>query len=319
VSMLLISEQEVLQFLPMVEAMRAVREAMTALGKGTSQNQARRRLHMESGAVLHALAGAHGGYFGTKVYSTHPEYGAHFAVLLYEAATARPVALLEANHLGQIRTGAATGVATDLLAAREAKSLCVIGSGFQAKTQLEAIAGTRKLEDVRVWSRHADGREAFARREAERLELPVRAVATAREAVEGAAIIVTATYAKEPVFEAAWVSAGAHVNLIGSNNPKRREGPKELIDAADVIAVDSIEQARIESGDLLLAWSEVDWNTPRLREMSELLNKGYTRGEPRATVFKSNGLGVQDVAVAAHVYERVVQSGLGKRIEFLYS
>ncbi|MEP7365835.1 MAG: ornithine cyclodeaminase family protein [Acidobacteriota bacterium] len=317
--MLLISEKDVLQFLPMADAVRAVRQAMTALGKGTSQNQARRRLHMESGAVLHSLAGAHGAYFGTKVYSTHPDYGAHFAVLLYESATARPVALFEANHLGQIRTGAATGVATDLLAAPDAKTLCVIGSGFQAKTQLEAIACVRKLEDVRVWSRHADGREAFARKESKALSLPVRAAATAREAVEGAEIVVTATYAKEPVFDAAWLSPGVHVNLIGSNNPKRREGPKELIDMAAIIAVDSIEQARIESGDLLLAWTADDWSTPRLHELANLLNDGYTRGEPRATVFKSNGLGVQDVAVAAFVYERMAKAGAGKPLEFLYS
>lgn len=317
--MLLISEQDVLKFLPMSEAVRAVREAMAALGRGEAQNHARRRLVMDSGAVLHSLAGAHGAYFGTKIYSTHPQYGAHFAVMLYEQATARPVALLEANHLGQIRTGAATGVATDLLAAEDAKTLCVIGSGFQAKTQLEAIACVRKLGDVRVWSRHADGRDAFARHESARLSLPVRAVATAREAVEGADLIVTATYAKEPVFDFGWVKAGAHVNLIGSNNAKRREGPKELIDAAEVIAVDSIEQARMESGDLLLAWNDEDWATPRLRALGGLVRDGYTRGEPRVTVFKSNGLGVQDVAAAAYVYERVKQNGGGRPLEFLYS
>ena len=303
----------------MADAVRVVREAMTALGNGAAQNQPRRRMHMASGAVLHSLAGAHGAYFGTKVYSTHPEYGAHFAVLLYEQATARPVALLEANHLGQLRTGASTAVATDLLAAKDAKTLCVIGSGFQAKTQLEAIACVRKLEDVRVWSRHADGREAFARRESQALSLPVRAVGSAREAVEGAEIVVTATYAKDPVFDAAWLREGAHVNLIGSNHPKRREGPKELIDAADVIAVDSIEQARIESGDLLLAWTEEDWRTPRLRELSELLRDGFRRGEARATVFKSNGLGVQDVAAAAYVFEHARKAGSGKPLEFLYS
>jgi ornithine cyclodeaminase/alanine dehydrogenase-like protein (mu-crystallin family) len=180
----------------------------------------------------------------------------------------------------------------------------VIGSGFQASTQLEAIACVRKLNDVRVWSRSAAKREAFAVAESKRLSLNVRAVASAREAVEGAEIVVTATFAKDPVFHASWLREGAHVNLIGSNNPQRREGPKELIDMAAVIAVDSIEQARIESGDLLLAWNDEDWRTPRLRELSELLGGGYTRGTPRATVFKSNGLGVQDVAVAGFVYER---------------
>ena len=317
--MILIREQDVVKHLPMDEAVRVVREAMLALGRGTAANQPRRRLHMETGAVLHSLAGAYGGYFGTKVYSTHPQHGAHFALLLYEAATGKPVALFEANRLGQIRTGAATGVATDLLAARDASIVCVIGSGFQARTQLEAVACVRKLSDVRVWSRHTDGREAFARGEAKRLGLPVRAVASAREAVEGAGIVITATYAKEPVFEFGWLAEGAHVNLIGSNNPMRREGPKELIDAAGVIAVDSIEQARLESGDLLLAWSDADWATPRLRELGAMVRDGYERGAPRATVFKSNGLGVQDVAAGAYVYERVKQRGGGTGFEFLYS
>jgi len=317
--MILIREQDVVQHLPMEEAVRVVREAMLALGRGTALNQPRRRLHLETGAVLHSLAGACGGYFGTKVYSTHPQHGAHFAVLLFESATGNPVALFEANRLGQIRTGAATGVATDLMAARDAGAVCVIGSGFQAKTQLEAVACVRKLNDVRVWSRHADGREAFARGEARRLGLPVRAVNSAREAVEGAAIVITATYAKDPVFEFNWLATGAHVNLIGSNNPKRREGPKELIDAADVIAVDSVEQSRLESGDLLLAWSDADWATPRLRELGAMVRDGYRRESPRATVFKSNGLGVQDVAVAAYVYERVKQGGGGTGFEFLYS
>lgn len=292
---------------------------MTALGSGAAQNQPRRRMHMESGAVLHSLAGAYGGYFGTKIYTTHPEFGAHFAVLLYEQATARPVALFEANHLGQIRTGAATAVATGLLAAPDASTLGVIGSGFQARTQLEAISSVRKLDDVRVFSRHADTREAFARHESQRLSLPVRAVASAREAVQGASVVVTATYAKDPVFDYEWLAPGAHVNLIGSNNPKRREGPKELIDAAAVIAVDSIEQARIESGDLLLVWGEADWRAPGLRELSDLLNTGYRRDARQVTVFKSNGLGVQDVAVAASVYEHARKAGAGKALEFLYS
>ena len=303
----------------MPEAVRIVREVMTALGSGAAQNQPRRRMHMESGAVLHSLAGAYGGYFGTKIYTTHPEFGAHFAVLLYEQATARPVALFEANHLGQIRTGAATAVATGLLAAPDASTLGVIGSGFQARTQLEAISSVRKLDDVRVFSRHADTREAFARHESQRLSLPVRAVASAREAVQGASVVVTATYAKDPVFDYEWLAPGAHVNLIGSNNPKRREGPKELIDAAAVIAVDSIEQARIESGDLLLVWGEADWRAPGLRELSDLLNTGYRRDARQVTVFKSNGLGVQDVAVAASVYEHARKAGAGKALEFLYS
>jgi alanine dehydrogenase len=298
--MLHLTEQDVLELLPMGECIRLVREAFQGLASGTAQNHPRRRLFLPGGAVLHSLAGAWGGYFGTKIYSTHPKHGAHFLVVLYDAATARPLALLEANHLGQIRTGAATGVATDLMAPKDADTLAVIGSGFQAKTQVEAVMAVREIKDVRVWSRSQERRETFAAS----LGGPARAAGSAREAIEGASIIVTATFAKDPVLESAWVGDGAHVNAVGSNNPQRRELPAELLDRASLIAVDSLEQARIESGDLLLAWPPETWPSKPIVELAALA--GGCERPDGITIFKSNGLGVQDVAAAAWVYEQAV-------------
>ena len=304
--MRIISEEEVRKNLPVAEAVRLVRESFVALARGEAANQPRRRMQTPGGAVLHSLAGAFGAYFGTKVYSTQARHGAHFVMILFDGETGKPLAMLEANHLGRIRTGAATAVATDLLARKEARRLGLVGSGVRAGLQVEAVARVRRLEEVRVWSRSAEKREAFARAEGERLGLRVRAVETAREAVEGAEIVVTATNAREPVLEAGWVSEGAHVNAMGSNQPGRRELPGELIARADLIAADSVEDARIESGDLILAWGEEDWKTPRLRELGDLLVEGYARGERELTVFKSNGLGVQDVAVGGYVYEAIL-------------
>ena len=237
--MMRITEADVLRLLPMPEAVRLVREAFTGLATGTAQNQARRRLVTPAGAVLHQLAGSFGKYFGAKIYSTHVKYGAWFTVLLYDAATARPLAEIEANHLGQIRTGAASGVATDLLARPDASVLGVIGTGFQAETQIAAIRAVRQIREVRVWSRSEERRLAFAQK------VNARATASAEEAIRGADIIVTATYAKDPVLEDAWVKPGAHINAIGSNNPQRREIPAELINRAARIAVDAIDQAKI--------------------------------------------------------------------------
>ncbi len=298
--MLTISEQDVLKLLPMREAVRLVREAFVGLADGSAMNQPRRRLVTPEGAVLHQLAGAFGKYFGAKIYSTHVKHGAWFTVLLYDAATARPLATIEANHLGQIRTGAASGVATDLLARKDAAVLGVIGTGFQAETQIEAIRVVREIGEVRVWSRSAERREAFARK------MNARATATAEEAIRGADIIVTATFAKDPVLEDAWVAPGAHVNAIGSNNPLRREIPAELINRAALIAVDAIDQARIESGDLLLAWTTPEqWADSRLVELSTVAAARRSRGSNQdVTIFKSNGLGVQDIAVGGYVYDR---------------
>lgn len=318
--MLLIREQDVLTLLPMTEAIRLVRQSFLDLAGGAAQNQPRRRLAMPSGALLHSMAGAWGGYFGTKVYSTHPKHGMHFLVILYETETGEPLALFEANHLGQIRTGAASGVATDALAKPGPSAFAVIGSGFQANTQVDAILAVRPVGEIRVWSRKEDNRERFARELAARHPgVPVRSAGSARDAVTGAGIIVTATYAKDPVFEADWVAPGATINAAGSNNPQRRELPPEILDRAGLIAVDSLEQARIESGDLLLAWGPDGWEGRGVRELGALLRQPPVLANDAVRIFKSNGLGVQDVAVAAFLYETARKQGVGEEIGLLYS
>jgi alanine dehydrogenase len=293
--MLQITEEQVRKLLPMREAVRLMRETFSALRAGTALSQPRRRLVVPSGSTLHSMAGAWGKYFGTKFYSTHPKHGAHFFFFLFDAETGKPLAQFEANMLGQIRTGAASGYATDVLAAPNASTLAVIGSGFQAQAQVEAIREVRKLTDIRVWSRSEAKRSEFAKL------MGARATKTAEEAVRGADIVVTATFSKEPVIEAAWVAPGAHVNAMGSNRADRRELPSDLIARADLIAVDSIEQCKIESGDLLLA--PVDWNDRRIVELAHVDRR--PAGAP-ITIFKSVGLGVEDVAAAAWVYEQLI-------------
>jgi len=290
----------------MREAIALVRKVFEDLASGKAQNQPRRRLVLPTGSAMHMLAGAFGDYFGTKFYSTHPKQGAHFHLMLYDAGDARPLALFEANYLGQIRTGAASGFATDLLAAPEAETLAVIGTGFQARSQLEAMLAVRRFRSVRVWSRRAESREQFVRECAAldtATDVAIEAAASAEAAVRGADVIVTATTSREPVLEAEWVSPGAHINAVGSNNHKRRELPSALIESAGLIAVDSLEQARIESGDLILALDDAGWRNPKLVELSALAagTHAWSRGSA-PTIFKSNGLGVQDVAAAGFVY-----------------
>jgi ornithine cyclodeaminase/alanine dehydrogenase-like protein (mu-crystallin family) len=230
-------------------------------------------------------------------------------VVLDAAEDARPLAIFEANALGQIRTGAASGFATDLLAKPDARTLAIIGAGFQARSQLEAMLVVRPFRSVRVWSRDPERRARFARESAEAHGVAVEASESVEQAVRDADVVVTATSAKEPVLDAAWVAAGAHINAIGSNNASRRELPSELIDSAGLIAVDSIEQARMESGDLILALDEQGWRSPKLVELADLAAGNRTWERTAApTIFKSNGLGVEDVAAAGFVYERMQPS-----------
>jgi len=299
--MLFLTEDEVRELLPMTEAIRRTRLAFEALARGDAQSQPRRRLQLKTGSMLHQVPGAYGNYFGMKFYSTNPKAGvADFLFALYDAATARPLALMQANWLGQIRTGAASGYATDLMANPEADTLGIIGAGFQAKSQVDAIRTVRPIKTVRVYSRKSEKREKFA------AEMNATVAASAEEAIRGAHIVVTATWAKDPVIEDAWIGPGTHVNAMGSNATNRRELPEALVRRADLIAVDALDAAKNEAGDLIIPdqWSNVvELHT---------VKRGWS--PEKVTIFKSVGLGMEDVAVGSYVYEQAVARKVGKPI-----
>jgi alanine dehydrogenase len=289
---LYLTEEDVRQLLPMQDAIGVMRGVFEALAQDQAINQPRRRLILDTGSTLHSMAGSYRNYFGTKFYSVNPRYGMYAYFMLYDAQTAQPLAWMEANHLGQIRTGAASGYATDLLANPEADTLAVIGSGFQARTQVQAIRAVRPIKTVRVWSRDQEKRRKFAE------DCGAQAVATAEEAVRGAQIVVTATNSQDPVLEDGWIAPGTMLNAMGSNVASRRELPGELVRRADVVAVDSLEQAKIEAGDLILpnSWANV----------RELQNVQRHFDPTQITIFKSLGIGVEDVAAGAFVYQRAL-------------
>jgi ornithine cyclodeaminase/alanine dehydrogenase-like protein (mu-crystallin family) len=299
--MIHITEQQVLEILAMPKAIELVEESFRELEQQAAINHPRRRVILSTGSVLHYMAAGNDRYFGIKVYSTNPKTGAHFTFLLYRSEDGMPLASIEANHLGQIRTGAASAVATRRLAREEAKTLGVIGSGFQAETQIAAVASVRRFTEIRVWSRKPEKREGFARRLADR-GIPVGIAGSAREAVEGMDVVITATSAREPVLESAWISPGTHINAMGSNWTNRRELPTDLIlDRSALIAVDSVEDGRLESGDLTIPVAErPDTPFPAV----ELYDAKRTSPH-QITIFKSNGLAIQDVLAAGYVYEQV--------------
>ena len=306
--MLYLTESDVLNLLPMSECLPLMRTAFERLAAGEAINQPRRRLTLPTKSTLHYMVGSDGRYFGAKVYSTNPGHKPHFLCLLYRAEDAELLAIVEANHLGQIRTGAASGYATSLLARPDSRTLAVIGSGFQARTQVAAIRAAMPLVDkVRVWSRSAEKRQTFAD------ECRADAAESAEEAVRGADIVVTATSSGQPVIESNWVSAGGHVNAMGSNQARRRELPADLVLRADLIVADSIEQSKMESGDLLMAFSsERDWE--RVVELQDVTAGRFARKRPTdITLFKSNGLAVEDVIAAGWIFERARESGAGRR------
>jgi ornithine cyclodeaminase/alanine dehydrogenase-like protein (mu-crystallin family) len=311
--LLYLTEEDVQRFLSMAECIALMRTAFERLSAGEAINQPRRRLILPTHSVLHYMAGSDGRYFGAKIYSSHPRHGARFLFLLYRAGDGEPLAIFEANHLGQIRTGAASGLATLLLARPESRVVGLIGSGFQARTQLEAMKAAMPVERALVWSRSAEKRMRFAEETSANLGFRVEAVASAEEVAREADVLITATNSVEPVVASAWVRDGTHINAMGSNQAQRRELPADLVMRAGLIAVDSREQARIESGDLRRALTEDDWE--KTVELADLVAGRARRSRPEEiTLFKSIGIAVEDVIAAGYTYERAVSAGAGRKL-----
>jgi ornithine cyclodeaminase/alanine dehydrogenase-like protein (mu-crystallin family) len=295
--MLRITESDVTRLLPMRACIDQMRLAFDAIRAGKTLNQPRRRLILPTGSVLHQMAGSWGNYFATKIYSSNIRHGGlhEMFVLLYDAETGKPLAFIEALQLSLIRTGAASGYAAELLSNPQSEILAIIGSGAQARTQVEAIRAVRPIKEVRVWSRNPDNARKFA------ADLNCTPTESAEAAVRGAHIVVTATTAKEPLIVADWIEPGTFIAAMGSNIATRRELPADLVKNAGLIAVDDMEQARIEAGDLLLAYS----GTEHWKNVEELQNVTPGYDPSRITIFESLGIAVEDAAAAAFVYEQL--------------
>jgi ornithine cyclodeaminase len=230
-------------------------------------------------------------------------------VVWFDATTGRPVALLDGATITAMRTGAASGVATRLLARPDAATLAMIGAGGQAEWQVRAVLAARPIREVLVHARHAEGRDAFADRMAAATGVAVRAVASAREAVEAADVVCCATTSTEPVFDAAWVRPGTHVNGVGAFRLGMVELPPGLFGRADVCAVDAMEAARAEAGDVMAAVEEGLVREPDLIEIGTIGPDWVAGRAPDAiTVFKSVGLAIQDVAAAELAVGRLLES-----------
>jgi alanine dehydrogenase len=316
---LLISEAEVQQVLTMSMALEAVDEISRKQATGEVFVHPRRRFELASGGFFHYMAAADytAGFLAMKQY-TFVRGKIRFLVPLYEIATGDLVAMIEADYMGQLRTGAASGVATKYLARRDASVAAIIGTGGQARTQLEAIAAVRKLSSARVYGRNAERRQRFAQEMSQKIGVSVEPAGSSSEAAHGAHIICTATTASHPVLSGADLSSGMHINAIGANHAHKRELDDEAVAGADVIVVDSIDQSRQEAGDLIIAFKgdEICWTG--VKKLSDVV-AGKASGrtsDTEITLFKSNGIASWDLAVAMQVYAKAKEKGLGRPLPF---
>ena len=315
---LLLKEDDVRVLLPIHRAVELVERVFRLEGEGAAFNGTRARLRYPHG-LLNYMAGAvdPDRAVGLKAYDVS-RHGARFVVLLFDAESGSLAGIIEADWLGRIRTGAASGVATRFLAKADAHIAGIFGAGGQAETQIEALLAVRPLQTVKIYSRNPEHRNALAQSLNDRFDCEFRAVSTPGDVVRGSDIVTTITTAAEPLFDGHALEPGMHINAAGSNRSTSREIDVETVVRSAIVAVDSVEQAKIESGDLIAAARRGDFDWNRAAPLSAVVT-GEVPGRTNAdqiTLFESLGVGIEDVAIAHWLVSEARKQGRGLEVDF---
>ena len=313
---LFLREEDVVRLLPMTEAIDVVEQAFNEQGLGTGVNLPRERAQAEGVGITMMVAVLGGrGVAGFKTMGAGRPL-----VLLYGGEPRRLLAVMEAANLGQIRTGAASGVATRHMARPDASTVGIVGTGFQARSQLAAVCAVRPIRAAVAYSRTRERLDEFCSTMSESLGIPVSPAASAEEAVRGSdvAIAITNVRTLEPVVMGDWLSPGMHVNAAGANSLERRELDDAAIARCAVIAADDVPQAMIECADLAMPIGSglLDWSVVLDLGMVVAGQAPGRLSESDITLFESQGIALEDVAVAAHVLERAEAEGVGEALPF---
>lgn len=310
---LFLTENDVKTVLTVEMAMAGVESAHRdlALGQAIDTPRARSRLPQ---TVLHILQGAlpAQGVIGYKAYTSNRS-GNRFLVHLFDAASCSLLAVIEADYLGMMRTGAASGVAAKWLARPDSTVAGVFGSGWQAEGHVRAICAALPLERVKVFSRRSERLAAFCTRLAAETGVKIVPATSAEETVRGSDLIGTVTTAAQPLFDAEWLEEGAHINAAGSNALIRQELSEATVRRCNLVTVDAVPTALAEAGDLLPPLEKGRLQARQLVELGEVIvgRHGGRQNASEITLFESQGMAIQDLAVALRVLEAAKARGLG--------
>jgi alanine dehydrogenase len=314
---LFLTEGEVEGLLDMRSTLDAVEEILRQHAEGCATNRARRRVALPGSGLNVMFAGAPEiEALGLKAY-TVARAGARFYTMLFDPETGELLSMMQSDKLGQVRTGAASGIATKHLAREDASSLGIYGAGWQAEAQLEAIASVKKLDRVIVHSRTVESRKAFAEKMGERLGLEVETTHAPEEPATQD-IVVTVTSSKEPVLRGEWLRPGAHVNAAGSNFLFKTEIDRDVVKRSSLVTIDSREELGLEAGNLLQGIETGTVLPEAIRELGQVVT-GQIKGRQNPediTLFASQGLALEDLAAARLVYDRALEQGVGREIDF---
>ena len=308
-----LSEGEVVSLMDMGEAIAALEKGLLAEAQGQAQNMVKTHVAW-NGSTLHAIGAAfpQAGFVGTKTWA-HTEGGATPLVILFDSQTGNLKAVIEAFALGQLRTGAASGVATRCLAVRDAGEFAIIGTGKQALAQVAAVVAVRPIRSIRVFGRHKGRRSNFVSRTRQEFNLEVVEAASIREAVQGAQIITTATRATEPFLTADMISRGAHINSIGAIVATRAEVAEDVLARCDQVVVDSQPQARKLSRELMEYFGSGEAHWEQVASLANVVAGGEDRSPASdLTLFKSLGMGISDLSLGMELYRKALEQGVGR-------
>jgi alanine dehydrogenase len=325
---LMLSRSDIKGLITMPEAIAALREAHAQFSRGAAAMPVR--------SVI--LDPKHDGWFGimpaylfgsgalgvksVTVYKQNPSKGIPATLgltLLLDPDTGMPLSVMDAGYLTGVRTAAASGVATSLLAREDARELAILGPGVQGRNHLVAMAAVRPIERVRVYDRDPRNAERFREEMQPAVAAVISVAGSGEEAIRGADVIVTTTTSRTPVVEYAWLKPGAHINGVGAHNPDTRELASEVIARARVV-VDSRDAALQEAGDLIMPIAEglvtAAQLSDELGEVVEGLKPGRTSPD-QITIYKSVGIAIQDMAVAGLVYRKALAQHVGTEVDLL--
>ena len=314
---LLITENEVENLLDMRTTLDAVEDILRQHAEGRATNRVRRRVALPTSGLNVMFAGAPQiGAVGLKAY-TVARGGARFYTMLFDPGSGELLSIMQSDKLGQLRTGAASGVATRHLAREDASTLGIYGAGWQAESQLEAVAAAKRLNRIIIYTRTERTRKTFAEKMSEKIGQEVE---TTHFPEEPAAqdIVVTMTSSKEPVLHGEWLKPGAHVNAAGSNFLFKREIDQDVVKRASLVTIDSREELGLEAGNLLQAMETGVILPEAVRELGQIIaGQVPGRTSPKEiTLFASQGIALEDMAVARIVYDRAIEQGVGREVDF---
>jgi ornithine cyclodeaminase len=313
----------------MAEAIETVCAAYVQLSQGNATVPVRLsvRIPEHDGVILYMPTYLRtSGSVGAKIVSVFPHNpkiglpSIHALAIVNDVRTGAPLAVMEAGYLTALRTGAASGVATQLLARNDARVAAIIGAGAQGRTQLDAVCAVRKIEQAWIYDTNREAARQFVSEmssRAGRIPQDLRVPSSPQEAVRGADVICTATTSMQPVFDDADLKPGVHINGIGAFTPEMQEIPSATVARARIV-VDSVEACLAEAGDLIIPLNQGvvtrDHFTTEIGQVAAGIRSGRTDPD-QVTFFKSVGNAVQDVSVAQLILDRAVKLGLGIEVE----